>query len=528
MTGMRDSFLDKEGMDFLEIKPLLNRFSPSSHYGKRLLKEPGSFFPGQENALAQHYQRLKKLEGALVGVEKESLKRCLSELKNISHSVEKLENKQLPSIVDFFEIKKFYFFLKRLLGILEGFSEIKEWYGLFLEPDVWTTLDPRNTNQFFFSIDSDYAVELRREMDKYQALEKAQLRKICDKLEEQYNLSLKNRMDFLLDRSDIRNHALRKSDHFTILSETAFSVHYKVIKSHEDADYSEQIDHLTGEMESEEKRYRMELMERLSSYTDYLRFQMKAVGEFDRDIAFTEYKAQYNACWPDINRQDHVQIQEGVFQDVKDFCERNGYHYDPVSIELNKGVTIIVGANMGGKTTALKTIGQLYGAFAMGLPITAKAFSSPLFQSLNCVFRTHEEEGLSGFAMEVKRIKPVFEPGGHLNLIDEFGSATNPKEGDALASAVVKHLTSKDSITVFVTHFSGPLLYCEQRYQTGFLRKHDPDILNSQNIYRYIDHRLEPIESDLVPQAAIEISKALGLPSKVIEEAKLIARYPVC
>ncbi|HPF17353.1 MAG TPA: hypothetical protein PLN92_07225 [Thermotogota bacterium] len=527
MIDRHDSIMDKEGMDFLEIRPLLSRFSPSSHYGKRLFNNPYFFSPGQEDALTQHYRRVKKLEGVLPGVEKEGLKRCLTELKNISHSVEKLENNELPSVVDFFEIKKFYFFFKRLLGLLEDFSELKEWYGFFLQPDVWTMLDPRDTNQFFFSIDSDYAVELRREMDKYQNLEKVQLRKICDQLEKRYDLSLKNRTDFLLERSDIRNHALRRSDHFTILSETAFSVHYKVIRSQEDEDYSEQINRLTGEMGAEEKRYRIELMDGLSVYTDYLRSQMKAVGEFDRDIALIEYKDQYSACWPDINQNGEFQIQEGVFQDVRDFCVRKGYRYDPVNIRLNKGVTVIVGANMGGKTTALKNIGQLYAAFAMGLPITAKVFSSPLFQSINCVFRSKEEEGLSGFAMEVKRIKPVFEAGCHLNLIDEFGSATNPKEGDALASAVVKHLASKESITVFVTHFSGPLLYGNQRYQTGFLRKHD-DLLNSQNIYLYIDHRLEPIESDHVPQAAIEISQALGLPSEVIEEAKGIAGYPVC
>ncbi|MEA1883269.1 MAG: hypothetical protein U9N62_01945 [Thermotogota bacterium] len=521
---MLSQLMNKEAMTFLEIDELLKKITPSSHYGKQLLKQPCVYFRGDEQALMDHYERLEQLESLWKDCEKERIKRCLLEFKNISYSVEKIESQELPSVVDFFEIKKFMFFFKRLLSLLEGVRGIVELYGLDFQSEIWTFLDPRDTNQFFFSIDSDYAVELRKELEKYRDLEKAEMRKVCTKLERLYDLSLKNRTEFLLERSDLRNHALRKSENCTVISENAFSVHYGVKTSEEDADFSEKIEQIKEEMASEEIRYREELMKNLFQYTGYLRDQMKAVGELDRDIALLEYKATHDACFPEIEKEKlFIEVQVGVQDDVKTFCQRKGFLYDPVNIQLNEGVTVIVGANMGGKTTTLKTLGQFYVAFALGLPVTAGKFVSSLFDSVNCVYRTREEEGLSGFAMEVKRIHPVFQEGCHLNLIDEFGSATNPKEGDALASSVVEFLARKASVTVFVTHFSGPLSYGNQSYQTGFLRDHDQEVLDEENLYQYIDHRLERITGNHVPQAAIEISRALGIPEGVIEEARKLA-----
>ena len=518
--------MDKEAMAFLEIDKLLEKITPSSHYGKRLLKEPYVFFRGDEASLISHYNRLEAFECMGSKVEKDRIKRCLSEIKNISHSLEKIENHQLPSVVDFFEIKKFLFFFRRLSNSLKDESRIKDLYGLDFQPSIWTILDPKNTNQFYFSIDSDYAIELRKELDKYRELERAEISKICSKLHKLYDLSLKNRTDFLLERSDIRNHALRKSENCTVISENAFSVHYKVTKSADDPDYSMEIERIRDEMETEEIRYRKELMESLEPYLDYLRRQMVSIGEFDRDIALLAYKMEYDACFPEIvDKRQNLKIEDGVHWDVKAFCEVKGFLYDPLTITLEKGSTVIVGANMGGKTTSLKTIGRLYTACALGLPITAKNFTSSLFDSVNCVYRTREEEGLSGFAMEVRRILPVFGSGCHLNLIDEFGSATNPKEGDALASSVVSTLSEKESITVFITHFSGALSFGGQKYQTGFLKEYEDQILTADNIYRYIDHRLVQITGHHIPQAAIEISKAFGLPDIVIEQAKRLSDH---
>src|SRR6056297_2652737 len=226
-TLMLDQLMDKEAMAFLEIQSLIRKITPSSHYGKQLLKHPRVFLRGDEQALKAHYERLKQLETLWQATDKDRVKRCLSELKNISHSVEKIEKQALPTVVDCFEIKKFLFFFRRLLGLLEEVQGMRALYGFSFQQEIWSILDPRHTQQFFFSIDSDYAVELRKELEKYRELEKAEMRKVCTRLERLYDLSLKNRTEFLLERSDIRNHALRKSENCVVISENPFSIHYQ-------------------------------------------------------------------------------------------------------------------------------------------------------------------------------------------------------------------------------------------------------------------------------------------------------------
>lgn len=62
-------------------------------------------------------------------------------------------------------------------------------------------------------------------------------------------------------------------------------------------------------------------------------------------------------------------------------------------------------------------------------------------------------------------------------------------------------------------------------YQTGFLKNHDDQVLTADNIYHFIDHRLERITGHHIPQAAIEISKAFGLPDNIIDQAKKFAEH---
>jgi len=111
MLNDLNDLMDKEAMAFLELDELLKKFKPASHYGKCYFQNPRVYVKGDEELLSAHYERLRYVEPLWNSISKERIKRCLSELKNISHSLAKLEDGQVPSVVDFFEIKKFYFFL---------------------------------------------------------------------------------------------------------------------------------------------------------------------------------------------------------------------------------------------------------------------------------------------------------------------------------------------------------------------------------------------------------------------------------
>jgi dsDNA-specific endonuclease/ATPase MutS2 len=523
LTNLDNKF-SKDTVAFLDIRELLQEIEPSSYYGRKYFQDPEIFVRGEEGTLKEHFGRLTVLDAYISDIDSEKLKRAVRELKNIQASLNKIGDEALPSVVDFFEIKRFCYFYKRLFKLLsktDNGKEIADMYGFKSVEEIWKLLDPRGNGQFFFSIDSDYAFELGKELEKYRSLEKEVFKKIAERLLKRYELPVASRTEFILQRSDIRNQALKKCKNVLVQGETAFSISYRIVKSESDKDYSPEIEKIENELSAEDIRYRTYLKGSLKKYLEDFYRMIETVTNFDRDMAAVGFRKRFDGCYPSINvNAVGLTIKRGCNHLIKAFCLKNDFEYDRVTIDLKNGSTIITGANMGGKTSALKTIGQLYIQCVLGLPVTAERFETSLFDGINCVFRTSEEEGLSGFAMEVMRIKNVFTEGVNLNLIDEFGSATNPREGAALAAAAVEVLDKKKAISVFVTHFSKPLEYGSVNYQTGFLKGTLSENIKPEDIYRYIDHHLKRIENNKIPKAARQISKALGLPDAVVISAE--------
>jgi len=519
-----DNQFSRETVEFLEIRELINRIEPSSFYGKSYFKNPTVFVHGDESDLKSHFDKLKILSDFMLAHDSDKLKRSLRELKNIRTSIKKIAGDELPNVVDYFEIKRFCYFYRRLYDLLNNSEMGKglvELYAFKEIEEIWHLLDPKDTRQFFFSIDSDYADELGSELEKYRSLDKEVFLKISERLQKLYELPVSNRTEFVLQRSDLRNQGLRNCDNVLVQGETAFSISYRIVRSDRDPSYAAEIERIEVELAKEDIRYRTRLKQWLSIHLDTFSRIIEIVTEFDKDVAMAEFGIRYKCCYPEICEGEiQLSLLNGRNTEIEEFCCKNGFEYDQINIDLKSGSTIITGANMGGKTSALKTIGQIYVQCAIGLPITADCLTTSLFNGINCVYRTSEEEGLSGFAMEVMRIRTIFSDELTINLIDEFGSATNPREGSALASAAVNIMDDKKAISIFVTHFSSPLEFGSVNYQTGFLKSDFSDAINAENIYRYIDHHLEKIEKTEIPKAAIQISRALGLPSEVVTAAE--------
>jgi len=130
-------------------------------------------------------------------------------------------------------------------------------------------------------------------------------------------------------------------------------------------------------------------------------------------------------------------------------------------IELGKEFSsiIISGANTGGKTVLLKTLGinvlmGLCGLHISGGPDSQIGQISSIFgdmgddQSL--------EQSLSTFSGQLVIINDIIENAskGSLVLLDEIIVGTNPKQGAALAQAILEAITDKGALLVVTTHYS--------------------------------------------------------------------------
>jgi DNA mismatch repair protein MutS2 len=122
-------------------------------------------------------------------------------------------------------------------------------------------------------------------------------------------------------------------------------------------------------------------------------------------------------------------------------------------------VTVISGANMGGKTVALKIAGLFPLMARCGILAPAKEGARiRLFSRIMADIGDEQDirSHVSSFSGHMARIKEIVDSAGpgDLVLLDELGGATDPDEGSALAMAIIDELTKRQANVVVTTHLT--------------------------------------------------------------------------
>ena len=121
-------------------------------------------------------------------------------------------------------------------------------------------------------------------------------------------------------------------------------------------------------------------------------------------------------------------------------------------------VTILVsGPNTGGKTVLIKAVGLLCLMAQSGIiPPLGPQSTLPVFDAVFADIGDRQSiaASLSTFSAHVAALRDLLEhaQAGSLALLDEIGSGTDPAEGGALASAVLRTLTRRGVVTLATTH----------------------------------------------------------------------------
>lgn len=177
---------------------------------------------------------------------------------------------------------------------------------------------------------------------------------------------------------------------------------------------------------------------------------------------------------------------------------------------------IITGPNTGGKTITLKTLGliQLMGQSGMFIPAhdgSTIAIFDEIFADIGD--EQSLEQNLSTFSGHMENVKYILD---HTNtrslvLLDELGAGTDPKEGAALAMAILDQLDSLGSEVVITTHYPELKVY-------GY--EHDHTINASME---FDQETLKPTYKLLLgipgQSNGIAIAKRLGINEQVIADA---------
>lgn len=181
-----------------------------------------------------------------------------------------------------------------------------------------------------------------------------------------------------------------------------------------------------------------------------------------------------------------------------------------------KRMMIITGSNTGGKTVTLKTMG-LFVALAMaGMPVCAQEAVFPLFDQLFVDIGDDQsiQESLSTFSAHMSKLANICKKATSRSfvILDELGSGTDPKEGEALAIGILESLRKNNVMSVASTHYSALKKY-GTTHEDVLLSSVAFDLESMKPTYKF----LEGIGGQ---SNAFEIASRYGLPQEIIETAR--------
>ena len=121
-----------------------------------------------------------------------------------------------------------------------------------------------------------------------------------------------------------------------------------------------------------------------------------------------------------------------------------------------KDMLIVTGANQGGKSTFLRSIGIAQVMMQCGLPVTAKSFRSGIFPRIFVHFTRREDSAMNSGRLdeELRRMDGIVEHigDGSLILLNESFASTTEKEGSVIAYDILRALKEAGVRILTVTH----------------------------------------------------------------------------
>jgi hypothetical protein len=122
----------------------------------------------------------------------------------------------------------------------------------------------------------------------------------------------------------------------------------------------------------------------------------------------------------------------------------------------DKDLVIITGANTGGKSTLLRSVGLAQLMMQCGMFVSAEAFNSSLCDGLFTHYKREEDAGMESgkFDEELRRMSDIV---SHIRrhsmiLFNESFAATNEREGSEIARQIISALMEKSVKAICVTH----------------------------------------------------------------------------
>ena len=563
------------GLEYVMLSLDLN-----TPFGKKKLKETKPFYPGDEDALRAELDRVEHMMHFVRQNRNltDKIQEVFMEVKDPSLTVTRSGNSVL-SVVELYEVKSLLLQMRQLrkltmeheIGDYRGahcIEEMKECcapekadFGedaedapkvetvpeeYFLEDteELLDELDPRGDRLNTFYIYDEFSPLLGEYRNKKREFEKKIRREqkaARDELRRNYGVNLTPKFDIVVAKSHPDYEKIINLPELEMTDQDYMSVTMQLKPTETIYGYITEMEKLNEEIDAEEERIREVLSKKISEKAGVILENCDKMGALDLALSKAIYFIRHNMTKPEITDEHVVEFENGRNIQVEDIIKSKGKEYCPVSISLKDGVTLITGANMGGKTISLKLSGQIPILAQYGFFVPAERAKVGLSNYMQILIGDSQsvERGLSSFGSEMEELKEILDNAEErsLILVDEIASGTNPTEGTALTKSLVDYLMEKPYISLITTHFES---VTEKEgvvnMQVRGLADCDFKLLNREIqhanrrdriniISKYMDYRLQRVENEAqVPKDALSIASMLGIDREIIEGAKKYIR----
>ncbi|MDK2793374.1 MAG: mismatch repair protein MutS2 [Caldanaerobacter sp.] len=480
-------FLTEKEREQVGFNYVISKLQVITPYGKEELKNARPYKREEREKLEREYEYIDLLKESLEKDKEIFFKilKPLFKIKDIRNSLKRCIEGKVLDEVEFYEVKIFALLseeLRLLIGRLN--LDIEDISLVSLTP-VLDLLDPQKKRIATFYVYDEYSSNLKEIREKKREIERQ------------------------------------------IFAETDRE---KIEKLRE-----ERLDIVALE-QKEELEVKKSLSEKLRKYVDLIEKNIKAIGRFDFLMAKAKLAIEYNGVKPTINDEIKILFEDVINPQVADILKTQEREFTPLTIELKSGTTVITGANMGGKTVALRTFALNLLLAMMGFFPFAKKVSFPMLDFIHFVSEDLQSisRGLSSFGAEVMKLKEVIEDikkGTGFVALDEIARGTNPEEGLYIVKAISKYLNGFSSMTVLATHYEGVIEDDMVHYQVvglknvNFEELRQKIVIDEENsvkiLQEHMDYRLERVNPNCeVPKDALNICRIFGLEREVIELAE--------
>ena len=227
-------------------------------------------------------------------------------------------------------------------------------------------------------------------------------------------------------------------------------------------------DDLSAAVEEREAAVAADLRERVGDAGGDVERAVDVVSDVAVDLSLGRFAAEYGMVRPRLV-DDGLAVRNVRSPFVSDPVQPVSYAIGDHSLSDGAGVSnaesppsgdrvsVLTGANSGGKTTLLETLCAVTLLASMGLPVPAEEAEVGTFDRI--VFHRRHASFNAGVLESTLRsvVPPLVEEGRTLMLVDEFEAITEPGRAADLLNGLVDLTVDRGALGVYVTHLADDL-----------------------------------------------------------------------